>query len=342
MKKNYISALRAVSCIGVIYLHLLSVFEPVYRESVTVFADTASRASMRLMMWAVPCFVMSTGALLLQPDKEIGPKRIFGRYILRVAVSMLVFFPLYALADRLMEGGKVDTGVLLGGLRSIVTGESWPHVWYLYLLLGLYLTLPVYKAFAAKAKEGTVRYVLTVLFFFFSILPLIRFLDVTPAFYVHVLTIYPFYLLTGYAIDRGIVKIHPLIAVTGSLLGAGLTVFSVIWQANGAPDAVSTLLGYSSAPVVMMSVSLFSLFHSGENAFKKGGKLLPAIDGCSYGIYLVHLVYIRLLLKVFSFDPYHFAVPAPVVFFLGGIVILILSWIPVFLLKKIPGLRKIL
>ena len=66
-----------------------------------------------------------------------------------------------------------------------------------------------------------------------------------------------------------------------------------------------------------------------------------ALDGCSFGIYLIHMIFVRLVLRYLRINPFRSSV-AFLVF--SGLVIanLLLSWGITWLLKKIPGVRKIL
>jgi surface polysaccharide O-acyltransferase-like enzyme len=51
-------------------------------------------------------------------------------------------------------------------LLSVFEGKSFAHLWYLYVLIGIYLTLPVFKAFINSASRETIEVLLLVLFVF--------------------------------------------------------------------------------------------------------------------------------------------------------------------------------
>ena len=49
--------------------------------------------------WCVPLFVMISGALFLNPEKEISLRDLYGKYILRLLVAYFVWGVVYALFD---------------------------------------------------------------------------------------------------------------------------------------------------------------------------------------------------------------------------------------------------
>ena len=98
--------------------------------------------------------------------------------------------------------------------------------------------------------------------------------------------------------------------------------------------------GYSSIFVILQSIGVFTLF--GCAADKTGaprkekspgvfGKFVLEIDKCSFGIYLIHMIFVRGILKHTKLHPYGLTLGIFLVSF-------ILTWI----LKKIPGVKKIL
>ena len=57
--------LKAVACIGIIYLHTIFSTTLMYADRITARQTLFSEIFMNNLMWAVPCFIMVTGALLL-------------------------------------------------------------------------------------------------------------------------------------------------------------------------------------------------------------------------------------------------------------------------------------
>lgn len=94
--------------------------------------------------WGVPVFIMISGALFLSPDKPLDVKRLFSKNLLRIVYAFLFWSVIYVLVtEGVGQGWKV-------AFLSVLKGP--PHFWFLYVLIGIYLTLPVLKAIAAQEK----------------------------------------------------------------------------------------------------------------------------------------------------------------------------------------------
>ena len=59
-------------------------------------------------------------------------------------------------------------------VKNLIEGRSWTHMWYIYMMLGLYLMLPLFRAFTKSADEKTYRFVLIVLFLMTIVRPTIN------------------------------------------------------------------------------------------------------------------------------------------------------------------------
>ena len=113
-----------------------------------------------IMMWAVPCFVMVTGALLLNPDKEITVKKIICRYVFRISIVLIVFVSIFTISDVIADKEKIGvTDIVKRIFYKLYTGTSWAHLWYLYLLIGLYLLLPVFRALVKGLDDKEIKYI---------------------------------------------------------------------------------------------------------------------------------------------------------------------------------------
>ena len=105
---------------------------------------------------AVPLFVMLSGFFLL-PVRE-RTRDFFARRFVRVVVPFLVWCVLYAIYQFLT--GRTDAaGALLGVCRIPVNfGVEIGHLWFVYMLLGLYLFAPVVSPWietaSRRAMEG--------------------------------------------------------------------------------------------------------------------------------------------------------------------------------------------
>lgn len=340
-RNNRFGYIRAIACIAVIILHTAYSASILFGDVITPSQNVASKAVTNSMMWAVPCFIMVTGALLLEPDKEISYKKLFGRYIFRVFMAIVIFGMLFRIFDMIMDAEKISLSAFMTGFYEIFTGTGWSHMWYLYLIIGIYLLLPFYKKIVRYSSKRELCYLLAVYVIFLSILPLFRIWDFSCGFYIHVSTIYPFYLICGYAVYKNYLRIRPWQSALLAAVCTGLIIwFTVIrWQTDN--QALESLWGYSSIFVVVQAVSIYSLaMRIKVRGFEKIKRVFTSIDTCSFGIYLVHMIYVRLLLRYMHVNPYE---QGGFIAFAGIIVfIFILSYITVRALKKVPVFKSIL
>ena len=385
MKKIlYLSYLRAVACISIIILHTVDVAVILYQDQITNGERIASLSVVHCMMWAVPCFVMVTGTLLLNKDRTVTIKDVFRKYILRILIALAAFSLIFALFDMLMNKDGFGAAFLAKGFLNALTGNGWAHMWYLYLLIGLYLLLIFYRAVANHVSDSEYRFLLIVYAVFLSLLPLLNMWNAKVGFYIHVSTIYPFYLFAGYAIAESKMKIKKGISILLMLIGIiGIVGFTIL-NAKDVRISNGNLLGYSSIFVLLLAVGVFSFMKNffglekavefeaaaepakaGDEAVQKidsanaendegqktgmqapkkpnfVGRIFLEIDRCSFGIYLIHMIFVRLVLRYWRVNPY--ASNVTILVFIGIVLgILIVSYGITALLKLIPGVKKIL
>lgn len=173
--------IRVIACLFIVLLHTLFASNVYFEDTITPGQLLASQTVERLLMWAVPCFLMVTGALLLQPAKEIPAKKLLGKYMKRIALALVCFTLLFQIMDYL--AGDQET-VLGGWLSNLLQGHSWAHVWYLYLMLGIYLMIPFYKMITRQADLKQVWALILIIVFFVSVLPMVGFAGLETGFYI--------------------------------------------------------------------------------------------------------------------------------------------------------------
>ncbi|MDM8210262.1 acyltransferase [Mediterraneibacter glycyrrhizinilyticus] len=342
--KRYIygfSYIRSIACVAVVVLHTVYSAVLLFGNDITTRINIISMAVVNCMMWAVPCFVMVTGALLLQTERKISYRKLFGKYILRIFATLVIFGMVFRIFDIIMDKEPINLTAFLKGIYEIFTGTSWSHIWYLYLLIGLYLLLPFYKKITDNSSEKEIRYLLAVYIIFLSILPVLGIWGISCGFYIHVSTIYPFYLFGGYAVYKHIW--HPgkaislIMFVAGTLLIIGCTV--VRWQYD--IPAMEILWGYSSFFAIMQAVGFFALMENVKStSFHVINWILLKLDKCSFGIYLIHMIFVRLILRYMEFNPYKNGGILAFVLLITGI--LIISFVITWILQRIPLLKKVI
>ena len=94
--------------------------------------------------WGVAVFFMISGALFMSSDKLLDVRRLFGKNLLRVIYAFLFWAVIYTVViEGLGQGLKIT-------FVSVLKGP--PHFWFLKVMIGIYMTLPVMKSIAAQKK----------------------------------------------------------------------------------------------------------------------------------------------------------------------------------------------
>jgi surface polysaccharide O-acyltransferase-like enzyme len=138
----WIDNARSLSALAVVQIHIASSVAtdlPDWHSDawwVATFFNALAR-------WCVPVFVMVSGALLLVPGKADEPLSTFytkrASRILWPLLFWTAVFLVWNAAKQKAGGGHIDAGKLL---RSAAMGRPHYHLWYLYMIVGLYLFTP--------------------------------------------------------------------------------------------------------------------------------------------------------------------------------------------------------
>lgn len=292
-RMGWIDALRALAAVAVVLLHTLHGWLAGQPEALTgarylidlVFLDTAVR-------FAVPVFVMISGFLLLDPERDVDLKKI-GRYVLRMIAVLATVGYAYCLIESVAAMGLSNLPALLvTSLKNLLAGESWAHMWYVYMLIGLYLLTPALRVFVKHAEPRTLFFTLAALCLLTIVRPTISALTgLALAPLIPVTEPYLFYYLLG-----SFLRDRPLGRKAGACLaalGAAGNMLLLILTDGRTFDA-----GYEFACVALLAVGLFALAEgsAGLNRLAQ----IPAVASlsrCALGIYLFHPFFLNVLNK---------------------------------------------
>lgn len=171
----YLDWLRVFACLSVVLIHCLTT----YMDNVSMSELGVGRAvawtelHVMLTRWAVPAFFIITGAILLDPQKEVGWRKV-GGYALRMFGVLLSFGTLFSLMELVFVAGGVHLEMIPQAVANVLQGRSWAHLWYLYDLIGIYLLLPLLRGFVSSSERKGMETLLAILFAFSVVLPTIN------------------------------------------------------------------------------------------------------------------------------------------------------------------------
>ena len=340
----YLRLVRVTAAMAIVILHTFNFFAA--SVETLQLQRVVSYCVRNMQMFAVPCFVMVSGVLLLNPEKELTVRYIVTKYVLRVGLALLFFSLFYYVYDHVIQGMPFSGKDIWAYLLQVYQNKSWSHMWYLYLILGIYLLLPLFRLAAKHASASEYRYFLVLFFAFLSVLATADFLfGIKTGFYICVYSVYPLYLFLGDALHRKIIVIPKWIAVLLFLLGLiGIPCITCL-QFSLQADALGKLVSnYASVLVVLFSLGAFLLLKDSRiNRESAWGKLISLTDKTTFGVYLIHMLFIRLYIDLIRWNPFSLGVvPGCLVVLLMALAFFVLSALLTYLLKKIPGIKIIL
>lgn len=339
MVKNryvWLDFLKIIACFFVIINHSHGLlFSTTDISSSSVLFDSIFFAVCKS---AVPLFIMTSGYLLLK--KEVPFKKTCQR-IFRIIVPLLVLSLYYFW--RLHIEPRTILNFIYTSLKEPVT----THLWYLYMLPGLYISAP----FVTKIIKNSTNFELGLLVGTSLIIPSLTSIITTYSGYgfnsnwffgLFPVTLGYFVagvLLTRIAISRKYFW-SAVALYLSSVIGFVLSVF-LPYVKNGVFEY--RLDSWQSFPVVISSLSLFYIFrYLFENKdFKKCSKIISEISLTTFGIYLIHCIAINkisslsIIQSLFNINAYVGVIFVQISCFVGCSAV-------IFLLRKIPFVKSFL
>lgn len=161
---NY-DLLRIISTIAVIILHVSAIFQNAITDS-TIFGEIYTKNIFVIFLYntlsrfAVPCFMMISGAFLLSEKRNMDYKFFYKKSLYNIGVPTIIFSVLYFGFSEIMSVRKIIMGgesfeLLLQPVKDVVKGVPYYHLWYMYTLLVVYLFIPVIIRVKSEMHEKT-------------------------------------------------------------------------------------------------------------------------------------------------------------------------------------------
>jgi Uncharacterized protein conserved in bacteria len=89
--------------------------------------------------WCVPVFVMLSGSLLLDPQRHVSPRAFWQKRISRLLPAILVWQAVYFAWRALYWHQPMSLRIIA---HDVVIGRPYIHLYFLYLIAGLYVVTP--------------------------------------------------------------------------------------------------------------------------------------------------------------------------------------------------------
>lgn len=339
-RENFIDRLRVAATCAVVLLHTITGIMDITDMSTYGSEKTGFLVLLDLITWCVPVFVLISGYLFLDPAREISFGKMIRKYCRRILLALLVFGIPYAFIEMVLTERAVQFGMFKKALWMVCTGNTWSHMWYLYMILLLYVLTPALKKMLSAMSNMMIYTVLAFLLLGSSIFPFLNHMYGTDRL-VHLPDggIYFFYYIAGYLLA----KRKPVSSEHKSTLQFMLfAVVSFLFTGMVASRLVGDYgvrMAYNYPFTVMASVLLFILFRRWEPYFQTKNPLHWKRAGeLCFAIYLIHPIFLNLLYKGMHFEllKYPLRVYLPCVFLMVLLVSAVAAWV----LRQISFLKK--
>ena len=174
-KIEWITVLRAIACLAVVMIHAIHGWlDTVNISNVEQIRYWLNMIILAIVEFAVPCFIMISGCLLLNPKKNLTLETL-KKYIIRMLLILATFGFFYAFIESYLNNGGQGILYLIGtSIMKLLTGNTWSHMWYIYMLIGLYLITPILRTCVNHFDMKTAKFVLFNFFVFSCLIPTIN------------------------------------------------------------------------------------------------------------------------------------------------------------------------
>ncbi len=249
-----------------------------------------------LFLVGAPLFLMVSGALLLDDTKVISVKELFSKRIPKQLIPFLLWSVIYIFAKIVM--GKAELGIK--PFISLINTPAHSQFWFMYVLLGIYLILPLLNALVSKADKRVLEYFL-VLWLIFSLG--LRFTDnlslgaLSISAHLNFLSFftYPGYFVFGYYLKKykSEVSASKSLVIISISLAITLLISLAEWyicEASGTEFHGVAFRSYYCPALAIGAGGIFTLL---SNLHYKGASLLSVtkkLSECTVGVFYIHML----------------------------------------------------
>ncbi|MBR3977126.1 MAG: acyltransferase family protein [Bacteroidaceae bacterium] len=330
--------LRLAATMAVVMLHTSS---GIYGNWDNYTSDANSDKSIfalyiHLSEWGVPVFLLISGALLLSPERDTSYKAIFKKYLRRIFWALLIFALPMTLSESFLENrGESILYTLYDGVTDWLRGHSWAHLWYLYMLIGIYLITPIIKPFAVAANDRDLEIALCTLFFLSMLLPTISD-NMTPIEgYLLLSPPYIFIYMLGYYLHSR-AEHHKIFRSKGLWIAVFAAATAATTLGVFTKDSLGGWTELAWFPLAIAIFMLAKLTHINWGIARK------AAPYC-FGVYLLHPVFVNLSYKILNITPLNSldTIPCAITIPLFFVIFTALAFGAAYIVSKIPFIKKL-
>lgn len=341
MKKIWIEYLRVLAVIAVVTIHTTA---STYKNFAHIplhdwwFANILNTFS----RFSVPMFVMISGCVLL--GRNIGIKNFYIKRGIRLLPALLFWSFFYITFDYVFNNREFSSILWQLKIGLIISGRAYFHLWYLSMFICLMIFAPFINNYIIGNKPNLEDFIY-ILFVFALFMTLNQISSIGSVVFKKNMAwfkSFPWYIgyfIIGYFIDTHYDKIHISNKVSILILGAILAISCTLNFYSASTLGIVKdyfILKNSGILNFIVTILIFYLFSKNRIKFSEN-RLISNIASRSFGIYLIHPVFLSLLRK-----PINIYVSEPILGLpLLIIMTVLLSFLTISMLTMIKGFKTI-
>ncbi|MCW4047697.1 MAG: acyltransferase family protein [Candidatus Bathyarchaeota archaeon] len=342
-----VNLIRVVAIVLVIMLHASG--EPPANDLQAMMYWLTTTAYNSFAATCVPLFVILSGALLLQPSKVNEPIKVFLKKRFNRIGWAFMFWTAAYFAWRYFANHEALT------FNSIVQGllsGAYIHMWFLYLIAGLYLITPVLRLITAYGEQHLLKYLLVLWFLGVAVVPLLQLIKVYDLSMIQV-NVFVFggwigYYILGIYLQK--VQLRSSILYGLLILGFAWTMIGTFLVTFPFNSLGRYYYFYDSLTINMIisTVALFLILSKYKpdwpgNNHPHVNRVVQAISANILPIYLFHYMILESLQRGYFGFKISLTILDPIVEVpLITVVTLFITLGLILLMKKVPVLKKII
>lgn len=338
----WIDLIRVVAVFQIVLVHLSYVI--FFKEDVSSANWRAANFYDSFSRMGVPLFFMVSGFLLLRKTEPVVG--FFRKRFVKVGIPTLFWSVAYLLwsVEAYTNGTMNPVRVVLSMLKVMYLGDVEIHLWFLYVLIGIYLIVPILRVYISAASRRNLAYFVVLWFLANPLFELVqRIIGFPTALAIPVVTGYVGYFVMGYLLaevqldSRG-----KTLSALGCIIGITAIYFGTNVLSAQAGPIDSFLYSYFSVPTVLASICGFLLLKDLGCKLGNTASIVRAVSAASFGIYLIHIFVVELLRKgSLGIQLYSWMAPSVYMIPLTAMAVYFLSFVIVFFMRKIPIIKML-
>ena len=289
----WLDLLRVIACIMVITVHASSNYFFNYANSTNHFWGDIYGSLSRA---CVPLFVAISGALLL--PMTLSSTEFIKRRFSRIFFPFLIWSLVYIVINYISYG--LHTSYLISDIIKLPFrfSENGLHLWYLYVLLGLYLFVPIISPWIEKASKRD-KLIFITIWLFTMLIPFVKKVYQQPFGEASWNDFGTFYYFSGYlgylVLGHLLYTTHVLNRKLGFIIWPMLFVFGFMLTFGGQHYIYThkggfsyQIWGFTTINVAFMVIAVFLFVKNIQIKYQAITNVIIEISDKSFGIFLVH------------------------------------------------------